>query len=133
MGGVHVAERSRGPTATAIVAGFPVFILFVSALPIVLSSAESLGLGRDETSSWILALYGIPSVLAAIMSLRYRQPLLFTGNIVGLVFLATLGGEYTFAELAGATALAGAVVFIAGLSGLTGWIASLVPAPIVWV
>jgi benzoate membrane transport protein len=58
--------------------------------------------------------------------------LLITGNIFILIFVLLLGGELAWPELVGATMVAGAIVLLLGLTGLTHRLASVLPAPIVY-
>lgn len=107
-------------------------IIFVAVLSIPLAAAQSLGLSAGETSSWILALYGIPAALSLILTLRYRQPLLFTGNLFVIIFINGLGNQIAFPELMGAAILAGAAVLLISFLGLTGWMAKWIPVPIMF-
>ncbi len=119
--------------APALAAAVPVTILFVAVLSIVLTGAGPKGLRLDpaHTSSWIVALYGIPAIPSVLLSIRYRQPLLLTGNVFAIIFFASLGHQLGFAELSGASLIAGAVVVVAAALGLTKHLAAWIPAPIV--
>ena len=55
-----------------------------------------------------------------VLSIRYRQPLILTGNIFAIIFFVSLGDRIAFADLAGASLVAGALVFLAAVFGLTG-------------
>ncbi len=120
-------------TLPALIASIPVAVLFFAVLGIVLTAAGPAGLRLTEaqTSGWIAIGYGLPTILGVVLSLRYRQPLLLTGNIFAIIFFASLGQRFNFAELIGATMLAGAIVLVAVLFRLTGRIAAWIPAPIV--
>jgi benzoate membrane transport protein len=107
-------------------------IIFVTVLSIPLAAAEALELSAAETSAWLLALYGLPGLLSLILALRYRQPLLVTGNLFFIIFITGLGGEFSFAELIGAAILAGAAVLLIGLLGLTERLAAWIPLPIMF-
>jgi benzoate membrane transport protein len=107
-------------------------IVFVAVLSIPLAAAEALGLSAAETSGWILALYGLPGLLSLVLALRYRQPLLLTGNIFFVIFIRGLGGELSFPELMGASTLAGAGVLLFGLLGLAKRFADWIPLPIMF-
>lgn len=123
-------RRSLSP----LIASIPVTIIFFAVLGIVLTAAGPKGLdvNDEQTSSWIVVLYGLPTVLALVLTIRHHQPLLVTGNIFAIIFFASLGDRISFAELSGASILAGAIVLAAGIFGLTRWIAAWVPAPIVY-
>ena len=118
-------------TLPALSAALPIIILFITALSIVLTAAQGLGLTAAQASSWIAALYGLPGLLSLALTLRYHQPLLLTGNIFALIFIASLGGQVSYPELVGASILAGVIVLLAGALGLTGRLAGWIPAPIV--
>jgi benzoate membrane transport protein len=118
----------------ALIASIPVTIVFFAVLGIVLTAAgpEGLGLRAAQTAGWIAVLYGLPTVLALVMTVRYRQPLLLTGNIFAIIFFVSLGDRVSFPDLAGASMLAGAIVLVAAVFRLTDRIAAWIPAPIVY-
>jgi benzoate membrane transport protein len=107
-------------------------VIFIAVLSIPLTSAQALGLSVPETSSWIMALYSLPALLSLILAVRYRQPLLLTGNLFFIIFIRGLGSQYGFAELIGAAILAGAGVLVIGVLGLSKWIARWIPVPIMF-
>jgi benzoate membrane transport protein len=108
-------------------------IVYLAVLGIVLTAAgpKGLALSPERTSGWIALLYGWPTILALAMTIRYRQPLLLTGNIFAIIFFVSLGQRISFEALAGSSMLAGAIVLLTALLGLTGRIAAWIPAPIV--
>lgn len=112
-------------------AALSLFRVATSVITIPLAAAEQLALPRPQITAWIVAIYGLPSVLGLVLALRYRQPLLLTGNIFVLIFIVSLNGRLSFAELAGAAVAAGALVIILNLLGLNGLLAEWVPAPVV--
>jgi benzoate membrane transport protein len=120
-------------TVPALVAGFTIAIVFGAVLSIVLTAAgpNGMGLSDRQTSGWIALIYGLPMLPSLVLTLRYRVPLLLTGNIFALIFFASLGNKVSFPELAGAAMLAGAIVLAIALLGLTGRIAVWIPVPIV--
>jgi benzoate membrane transport protein len=130
-----VVTRSREirRTLPALVAGFTVAIVFAAVLSIVLTATgpDGMGLSDRRTSGWIALIYGLPMLPSLILTLRYRVPLLLTGNVFALIFFASLGDRISFPELAGAAMLAGAIVLVTALLGLTGRLAAFIPTPIV--
>ena len=120
-------------TLPALIASIPITIVFFAVLGIVLTAAgpNGLDLTDEQTSSWIAVLYGFPTLIALVLTVRYRQPLLITGNIFAIIFFVSLGDQLSFPELAGASMLAGAIVLAAAVFGVTGRIAAWIPAPIV--
>jgi benzoate membrane transport protein len=109
----------------------PLIILPIAILSIPLAAAQEMDLSEAETSSWILAVYGLPGLLGLVLAIRYRQPLLLTGNVFVLIFIASLGGRLSYPELVGASIVAGASVLLISALGLTGRLAAWIPAPIV--
>ena len=103
----------------ALSAALPAVILFITVLSIPLAAAPGLHLSAAQATDWIVALYGLPGVLSLALALRYRQPLLLTGNVFALIFIASLGGQLSYAELVGASVVAGAIVALLGALGLT--------------
>lgn len=107
-------------------------VIFVAVLSVPLATAETLGLSSRETVGWIMALYGISGALTIVLAFRYRQPLLLTGNIFLLIFVASLGAELPWPELVGAAMVAGALVLVIGALGVTEWLARWLPPAIVY-
>jgi benzoate membrane transport protein len=126
------SERVRR-TLPALIAGLTVAIVFLAVLSIVLTAAGPHGMGLSDrrTSGWIALVYGLPMIPSLVLTLRYRMPLLLTGNVFALIFFVSLGDRISFPELAGASILAGAIVLVTAMLGLTGQLAAWIPAPIV--
>jgi benzoate membrane transport protein len=118
----------------ALSASIPIAIVYFAVIGIVLTAAGPAGLDltAEQTSAWIAVVYGFPTLIALVLTLRHRQPLLVTGNIFAIIFFVSLGDTLSFPELAGAAMVAGAVVLVAALLGVIGAIAEWIPAPIVY-
>ena len=102
-----------------------------SLIAIPLSAAQQLNLAGGQLTAWVMAIYTFPCVLGMVLSLSFRQPLLLTGNIFVLIFIVSLQGRVTFAELAGASMVAGAAVVAITALGLAERLAHLIPEPVV--
>ncbi|HEX9236279.1 MAG TPA: benzoate/H(+) symporter BenE family transporter, partial [Actinomycetota bacterium] len=122
-------ELRRGLPALGV--AIPIVILFVTILSIPLTAAQKLGLSDAQISSWIVTLYGVATALGLVLAIRYRQPLILTGNVFAIIFIASVHGQVSYRELIGASILAGAVVAILGAIGLSGHLAAWIPSPIV--
>ena len=109
----------------------PAVVVPVGVLAIVVGAAASLQLTEGQLVGWIVALYVVPGLLGAWLAFRHRQPLVLAGNVFAIILFASEGGRLTFAELAGASVLAGIVVMVLGGLGLTARLARWIPAPIV--
>jgi benzoate membrane transport protein len=120
-------------TLPALGVAVPIVILFVAVLSIVLTASgpRGLRLSDAQTSGWIVVVYGLPAIPSLVLTLRYRQPLLLTGNVFAIIFFASLRDQFSFEELSGAAFLAGAVVLTIAAFGLTSRLAAWIPAPIV--
>lgn len=116
-----------------LVAGLTVTIIFLAVLSIVLTAAgpDGLGLTERRTGTWIVAVYGLPMIPSLVLSLRRRQPLMLTGNVFALIFFLSLGDRVGFAELAGASMVAGAALLLTTLLGATEQLARWIPIPVV--
>lgn len=129
------ADGAGGPVQArlpAVGAAASLTVIFVVVLSVPLAAASSLGLSQPEITGWIVAIYGVAGVLTVVLVARYRQPLLVTGNIFVLIFIASLGADLTWPELVGAAMVAGAIVLGLGFTGLTDRLTSWVPAPVVF-
>lgn len=113
-------------------AALRLILVFTTVLSVPLAVAQTMGLTAAQTTSWILALYGLPSLLSLLLAWRYSQPLLLTGNLFAIIFIRSLGNQISYPELIGAFVLAGAGVALLGALGLTNRLASWVPAPVVF-
>jgi benzoate membrane transport protein len=109
----------------------PAFIFCATSLSIALTAAITFGLTERQTTSLVLMLYGLPALLSLSLTLLFRQPILAMWHTTGMVFLASLAGEFSYAEITGALIVTGAGVLLLGISGLTTRLAGLIPAPIV--
>ena len=107
-------------------------VVIIAVLSIPLRVGTALGLSAAETTGWLLAVFGVPAVLSLVLTFRYRQPLLLTGNVFVLIFIASLGNELSWAELVGASMVAGALVVVLGPLGLTHRLGIWIPAPIIF-
>lgn len=116
----------------ALGAASGLIVIFVAVLSIPLSTADELGLTEGQTVGWIMAVYGIPGLLTILLVARYRQPLLVTGNIFLLIFVASLGTDMTWPELMGASMVSGALVLVLGRLGITARVSEWLPPPIVF-
>lgn len=109
----------------------PMIILPIVVLSFPVTAASQIGLSSRQLSSWIVALYGIPALLGIFLAYRYKQPLLLTGNVFIMIFMASIGDEYRFSDLVGATMLAGLAVVLVSVLGLTDRLSRVIPPPIV--
>ncbi len=117
----------RDLSASAVVAGFvTVLVGFTSSAAIVFQAAGAAGATPAVIGSWMLAL-GIGMGLTCIgLSLRYRVPVVTAWSTPGAAVLVTAVAGLPMAESVGAFLISGALLTLAGFSGLfERWMARL--------
>jgi benzoate membrane transport protein len=115
-----------------LAASISIAIFSIAAVSIPLAAGDEIGFTPDALGTWIAALFVIPGLLGLGLTRYFRIPLFFAWHTAILAFLASIAGDYSIAEMSGATLIGGLAVTVLGLSGLTGRVARLVPAPIVF-
>src|SRR6266545_817374 len=122
----------RDINAAAFWAGVSAFIWYAfGTIPLQIAVAEQLRLDPAQASSWIFIVWFTGAIASIALSLVYRQPIPITWTIPGLVYLGTLAGQYSFAEIVGGNLLAGVVIIGLGLVGIGARIMAWLPLPIV--
>jgi benzoate membrane transport protein len=114
----------------AVVAGFvAVLVGFTSSVAIVFAAAQALGAGAAQVTSWIWAL-GLGMGLSSVaLSLWYRQPVLTAWSTPGAALLAASSGV-GLAEATGAFVFCGALIVLAGLTGVFERVMNRIPQAI---
>ncbi len=113
-------------------AGITGFVWYaVGTVPLHIAVSGQLGLTTAQSSSWMFIVWFSGAIASIGLSLRYRQPLPITWTIPGLVYLGTLAGKYSLAEMIGANLIAGLLIVALGLIGVGARIMAWLPLPIV--
>ncbi len=116
----------------AVWAGLTAFVWYAfGALPLHLEVAGQLGLSPGESSSWIFVIWFAGAITSIALSLFYRLPIPITWTIPGLIYLGTLSGQFSFAEIVGANLIAGVAILLLGAFGIGERIMAWLPLPIV--
>jgi benzoate membrane transport protein len=122
----------RELNAAALWAGITAFVWYAcGGIPLQLSVAAQLGLSPAQTSSGIFIVWVSGAAASILLSLRLKQPLPVTWTIPGLVYLGTLGGRFTLAEIFGGVLVAALILIVLALAGAGGRIMKWLPLPIV--
>lgn len=122
----------RGRNMAPVWAGLTCFVWYgFGALPLQIEVAGQLGLSVGQSSSWIFVIWFTGAVSSVTLSLYYRIPIPITWTIPGLIYLGTLSGQFSFAELAAANLVAGAAIFLLGLFRVGERIMAWLPLPVV--
>lgn len=118
--------------AHATSAGITTAIFYlVGTLPLILAVSDRLDLSAELTSSWICISYLSIGIAGWVLSLAYRQPLPIGWTIPGLIYLGTLAGEFSFAQMVGANLLVGLATILIGALRLGNLLLRWLPLPIV--
>jgi benzoate membrane transport protein len=113
-------------------AGVTGFVWYaLGAVPLQVAVADQLDLTPAESSSWMFIVWFGGAIASIGLSLCYRQPIPITWTMPGLIYLGTLAGQYTIAEMIGANLVAGAAIIALGLIGVGSRIMAWLPLPIV--
>jgi benzoate membrane transport protein len=113
-------------------AGITGFVWYAfGTVPLHIAVSGQLGLTTAQSSSWMFIVWFSGAIASIALSLRFRQPIPITWTIPGLVYLGTLAGKYTVAEMIGANLMAGVLIILLGLLGVGSRIMSWLPLPIV--
>ncbi|MGY8998350.1 MAG: benzoate/H(+) symporter BenE family transporter [Rhodospirillales bacterium] len=107
--------------------------LFAATAPvaIILGVATKGGLNETHIASWIFAAFVLNGIFGIIISLIYRQPLVFFWTISGTVLVGPALEHLSFQEVIGAFYGTGFLLFFLGLSGWVGKIMVRLPMPII--
>jgi benzoate membrane transport protein len=85
---------------------------FTGITTLMLAVGGQLGFTDAQTTSSVAIVWITSAVGTLGLALVYRQPIAITTNSVGLIYLGTLAGRFTYEELAGAYLLTG-MAFVA--------------------
>ncbi|MET0277537.1 MAG: benzoate/H(+) symporter BenE family transporter [Pseudorhodoplanes sp.] len=121
-------DFARVHVANAIVA-----FLFATSAPvaIILSVGLRAGLSEAVLASWLFACFFFNGIITLVLTLLYRQPLVFFWTIPGTVLIGPALSHLTLPEVIGASIATGALMLVLGLSGLVRRAMQAVPMPIV--
>lgn len=116
----------------AFLAGITAFVWYAfGALPLHIAVSQQLELTPTQTSSWVFIVWFSGALFSIALSLVYRQPIPITWTIPGLIYLGTLAGQFTFAEIVGANMMAGVLFLVLALLRMGERIMKWLPLPIV--
>ena len=121
----------RDLSAPAVVAGFvTVLVGYTSSAAIVFSAARATGAVPAEVASWMWAL-GLGMGATCIgLSLRYRVPVVTAWSTPGAALLATSAAGLPMSAAVGAFLVSGALMLLAGVTGLFERSMSRIPIPL---
>jgi benzoate membrane transport protein len=112
-------------------AGLTTFLWYaVGMVPVQIAVIGQFGLDHAQTSSWMFIIWATGALSSVVLSLAYRQPLATTSSLSALIFLGTLSGRFSFAEVAGANLMAGLLVVVLAMVGVGRRLLVWLPMPL---
>lgn len=118
-------------SVSAIVAGMiATMISYAGPLVIIFHAAEAAGLPHAVLSSWVWAVSMGSAVLGALLSLRYRVPVVIAWSIPGSALLVTALPQLGLEQAIGAYLVANLVLLVIGISGAFDRIIARLPGSI---
>ena len=107
--------------------------LFAASAPIAIMLGVGIkgGLTEDDMASWIFGAFVLNGILGIIISLIYRQPLVFFWTISGTVLVGPALEHLSYPEVIGAFYGTGILLLFLGLSGWVKKIMGMLPMPII--
>jgi benzoate membrane transport protein len=122
----------RELNAAALWAGLTAFVWYAcGGIPLQLSVAAQLGLTPAQASSSVFIVWTSGAVASIALSLRLRQPIPVTWTIPGLVYLGSLAGCFSVAEIAGGALVAALILAALAAGGVGARVMRWLPLPIV--
>lgn len=116
---------------SALVAGMiATLISYAGPLVLIFHAAESAGLSQQRLSSWVWAISIGSAVLGALLSLRYRTPVVIAWSIPGSALLVTALPQIGLEQAIGAYLVTNLVLLVIGLSGAFDRIIARLPGSI---
>lgn len=116
---------------SALVAGMiATFISYAGPLVIIFHAAQSASLSLETLSSWVWAISIGSAVLGALLSLRYRVPVVIAWSIPGSALLVSALPQIGLNQAIGAYLVANLILLLIGLSGAFDRIIARLPGSI---
>lgn len=116
---------------SAVVAGMiATFISYAGPLVIIFHAAQNASLSPEILSSWVWAISIGSGVLGAVLSLRWRVPVVIAWSIPGSALLVTALPQTGLNQAIGAYLVANLILLLIGLSGAFDRIIARLPGSI---
>ncbi|MHC6225709.1 benzoate/H(+) symporter BenE family transporter [Pseudomonas sp. X10] len=116
---------------SALVAGMiATLISYSGPLVLVFHAAEAAHLSRAMLSSWVWSISIGSAVLGAVLSLRYRVPVVIAWSIPGSALLVSALPQFGLEQAVGAYLVANLILLLIGLSGAFDRIIARLPGSI---
>lgn len=100
-------------------------------LAILLAVAGKANFAADQLATWLFGAYAIGGLISVLTSYFYRQPSGIAFSIPGAILIGPALEHLSFAEVVGASLIAGVLITVLGLTGWARKVMSLCPLPVV--
>ena len=129
---MKLSDYTREFNVSALLAGMTAFVWYAfGALPLHIGVSLQLGLTAEQTSSWVFIVWFNGAVWSIWLSFYYRQPIPITWTVPGLIYLGSLAGQFSFAEIVGGNLMAGVLFLLLAVLRMGERIIKWLPLPIV--
>lgn len=126
-----LAALRQDSSFSAVLAGFvAVLVGFSSSIGLVFQAAERAHLTPAQTNSWVLSVYLAIALPGALLSWRYRAPVITAWSTPGLALIVHEAGRLSYPEMIGGYLVTAVLITALGLSGLFERLVRLIPAPL---
>ncbi|NLF26874.1 MAG: hypothetical protein GX592_03175 [Clostridiales bacterium] len=130
--GFREGMRDFRLNASNISSGITGMVFSVSGIVVIFSNiATQAGLTQKQVVSWMFAAFLLGGLLSVIFSFWYKMPLVFTNSLPGMMLAGALYASFDVHQMVGGFMMAGALVFLVGVSGLMDAVKRILPIPIV--
>lgn len=124
-------QALQDSTFFTVMAGLiPVFILFLTVGPVLVTSLQEAGLTQAQIIGWMMAIHIIGGLNGLILSLYYRQPIVGAYSIPGIAIAAGALGTISYPEALAGFIGAGLIVMLVGITGVAKSLVRYIPGPI---
>ncbi len=118
-------------TASRIALGAAAFLFAATGpLVIILTTANGGGLPFETTVSWIFIIYFSAGAGTIVLSLYYREPIIFAFSLPGVVIVGDALKQYPYTDVLGTYFVIAVILFGLGISGVVGRILKWIPVPV---
>ena len=130
--GIRSGIRELRFNSSNIAAGITGFIFSLSGVVLIFSSVgKEAGLTQEQIISWLFIGFAVGGALSVFFSLYYRMPIVIASPLAALALVGVQYRVFSLPYMCGAFILAGAMVFVIGISGIVAFIKRFLPIPIV--
>ncbi|WP_027482848.1 benzoate/H(+) symporter BenE family transporter [Deinococcus pimensis] len=127
----RLSDLRRDASFQAVFAGFlAMFIGLSGTLALLVAASATMNLGAAQTTSWLTSVCVAIGVSGALLSWRYRAPVVTAFSTPGLALLAQASRGIPYAEVIGALLVTAALVTLLGFTGLFDRLVARVPGPV---